>query len=806
MPNDQTSLKRHIKEFACLQPNGEATSSETAFSEAFSKSSSWPREPKVEHSGFIIVRLSEHVPLESEDCQTLLDVADELSLPAIDRILKEYNLDISRRVISCVSQEMIIEMERNASRSAVAPLHSLTRYWRIDVRNSANHTEEIVKYLNALDEVDLAYLELSASDPTVHPKDDPYNIHQDYLDAAPVGIDARWAWTQQHGEGAGIGLTDLEQGWFPKHEDFLGKSPQLIYGDNRDGVGTYKGNHGTAVLGQLIADDNQIGVVGIAPSAHPIKMVSHYDAKTRTALHVADALVASISEMNSGDILLLEVQRSYLPTEVDDADFDAIRLAVAHGMVVVEAAGNGGKDLDKYTNSRQENTLNRGNADFRDSGAIMVGASRSAIPHNRIWFSNFGTRIDCYGWGENIVTCGYGDLDPGVGDESTYTDSFGGTSGASPMVAGAAIIVQGMYEANTGTRISPLQMRALLANPMMGTRQGRGARGAIGVMPNLRAIIERGLGVVPDIYLRDNVGDSGIVPYAGKVNASPDLILRKSLVTDGQLSFGEGSGNENNNSLGNEAEAGQDNYIYVRMKNRGGADASKVRATVYWSEVSTLVTPDMWTLIGTTKPLDVPRGDTLHVADPLVWRSSDIPDKGHYCFVGVLDHSNDPAPSLPSPTDWDGFRNMVRNNNNVTWRNFNVVYFDKGDQEEVLELPFTIAGAPDISRKFDVEIIQQVPSATAVILEVPRGHVRHFVQDRNFEVSLKGEWARIWLPTTPSVSVPNICLKVKARIAARFIVKDVGKHLKQGNKIGIRQLFEQQEVGQVTWQFENATS
>ena len=45
--------------------------------------------------------------------------------------------------------------------------------------------------------------------------------------------------------------------------------------------------------------------------------------------------------MDVGDVLLLEVQRSYLPTEVDDADFDAIRLAVAHGIVVVEAAGNG---------------------------------------------------------------------------------------------------------------------------------------------------------------------------------------------------------------------------------------------------------------------------------------------------------------------------------------------------------------------------------------------------------------------------------------------------------------------------------
>ena len=51
---------------------------------------------------------------------------------------------------------------------------------------------------------------------------------------------------------------DLEQGWFLTHEDFVSKAPALLYGDNRDGVGTYVGNHGTAVLGEVVADDSTV--------------------------------------------------------------------------------------------------------------------------------------------------------------------------------------------------------------------------------------------------------------------------------------------------------------------------------------------------------------------------------------------------------------------------------------------------------------------------------------------------------------------------------------------------------------------
>ena len=51
-------------------------------------------------------------------------------------------------------------------------------------------------------------------------------------------------------------------------------------------------------------------------------------------------------------------------------------MATAGGIVVVEAGGNAGYDLDAYTDKSGKKIFDRRSADFReDSGAIMVGAA-----------------------------------------------------------------------------------------------------------------------------------------------------------------------------------------------------------------------------------------------------------------------------------------------------------------------------------------------------------------------------------------------------------------------------------------------
>jgi hypothetical protein len=286
-------------------------------------------------------------------------------------------------------------------------------------------------------------------------------------------------------DGAGVRFVDLERGWTLDHEDLADARVALLSGKNQD----YNG-HGTAVLGQVVGVDNKRGGIGIAPGAMA-RVVSQWRADGTYS--TAAAILGATQAMGAGDVLLLEAQTSYgeqedLPVEVETAVFDAIRYATEAGIIVIEPAGNGGHDLDEFRTGDDRAVLKRGSADFRDSGAIMVGAASAAVPHGRLDFSCHGSRVDCFAWGEAIFTTG----DGWTGNaRDTYTHGFGGTSGASPIVAGAAVLLQSWRKRAKGAVFTPGIVRSLLTDPATATASANRAEDRIGVMPDLRAILER---------------------------------------------------------------------------------------------------------------------------------------------------------------------------------------------------------------------------------------------------------------------------------------------------------------------------
>ena len=61
----------------------------------------------------------------------------------------------------------------------------------------------LVKTLLSWNSVQNAYIDQGGPDPVVNPADDPRFVNQGYLDPAPDGIDAEYAWTFVGGDGAG---------------------------------------------------------------------------------------------------------------------------------------------------------------------------------------------------------------------------------------------------------------------------------------------------------------------------------------------------------------------------------------------------------------------------------------------------------------------------------------------------------------------------------------------------------------------------------------------------------------------------
>lgn len=164
---------------------------------------------KSHYSGFIVIRVAQDVDLASESVESLRSYATECQFHGIEKLLDQYDIKDTRPVIRALPPEEILALEKQVAQTELPSLHSLTSYWKLDIRHVAEKSEEIVNSFNALDEIDISYPELEATDPAVNPVDDPHNASQNYQDPAPDGIDSRWTWSQLNGEGAGVGFVDL---------------------------------------------------------------------------------------------------------------------------------------------------------------------------------------------------------------------------------------------------------------------------------------------------------------------------------------------------------------------------------------------------------------------------------------------------------------------------------------------------------------------------------------------------------------------------------------------------------------------
>jgi hypothetical protein len=704
------------------------------------------------------------------------------------------DLVFTRLYTSVSPEELDRLVEAAVERDSSYQPHRFTAWYTVDAPRDMR-SEKLAELLLQWEVVESAHPDAPAVDPQVNAADDPRSVNQGYLDPAPAGINAEFAWTVAGGAGAGQRVVDLEQGWTLNHEDLTAHGGTLLFGTLQNGSRP----HGTAVLGEICAFDNTVGCVGIVPAIDSVDVTSH----SGSLANVPDALVGTLPTLGFGDVLLLEVQTVQpaapvfgAPIELIDECFEAIRLATALGVIVVEAGGNGSNNLDTIANAAGLQVLNPASGDFRDSGAIIVGAATSGTPHSPMNFTSFGNRVDCYAWGENVDTCSSNSM----GSTTIYTSTFSGTSSASPIVTGAALAVQGVLQAAGGSRLSPAQMRQVLSDATTGTASNNPAADRIGVMPNLRAIIEGTLDIgLSDVYVRDNTSDTG-APHTGSISTSPDVILRPNTVPNPQLAYGEGSGTENSNTLGYEAVAGQDNNIYTRVRNRGGVAGGPTTVTVYWSEVGTLITPDMWNLVGAAQLASVPTGDVLTVADVITWAAADIPAAGHYCFVAIVETADDPAPPLASLINFDNFMAFIRNNNNVTWRNFNVIP-SSGPADPRVAMPFMIAGALDRVLVMNLEVIARLPEGARLELEAP-----DFFLDRGGPDKTPGRRAgdliRVPLRSQGRQLIARFPFPENFKLRLRFFA-DLPEEAwgRSGYQVTVRQFLEdpEQELGRVTW-------
>lgn len=428
-------------------------------------------------------------------------IKEEKQDPEFIGILAEYpNVTINRLFNSLNPKEI-----KNLGKEIKDSDHissNLLNYYIVETQDGID-VQALLTKIEKSSLVETAYLQEEEASPgerlpnlSVNPYDEPRLTRQGYLEPAPLGINAPYAWSIKGGDGKGTTFVDMEYGWLFSHEDLVNQKIELISGQNK----SEHHDHGTSVLGIVSAEDNNIGGIGIAPKAK-VKVVSQI--RDNGNYNTADAILSAVNNMQAGDILLLEAQatydgygdKNYLPVEVKPDIFDAIRLGANKGIIIIEAGANGGKDLDQFRDRNGKQVLNRNSPDFKDSGAIMVGAASARVPHKRSYFSNYGSRVDVYGWGNAVDTT---DAKPSEFITNLYTSSFAGTSSASPIIAGAATSIQGIAKKNQGKVYTPSQIRAILSDPSTGTKSNDPISEKIGVLPDLKAILSK-LGFSPKL-------------------------------------------------------------------------------------------------------------------------------------------------------------------------------------------------------------------------------------------------------------------------------------------------------------------
>jgi hypothetical protein len=456
--------------------------------------------------------------------------SQQADLAAFQEVLTQF--PEAKLVRLFTTEERILdENKESGERVSGQQLADLNNYYLLEFPEPSDRAVDLVNRLLALPVVENAYLQ-AVGEPAVcgdvAPTTPDWEANQNYLNPAPDGVDAEYAWTYHaggNGAGTSFWVMDLEWQWCYTHEDLPISSSDVVNGSTGNSVDYM--NHGTAVLGEFGSCRNGYGMSGIS---HDVRVkMADFDSEPSWAANITTA----DSYLLAGEVMLLEIhiggpdsgedcvcncdQFEMVPVEWDAASFDAISTATANGVIVVEAGGNGSMNLD---NAIYGGAFNRS---LRDSRAIIVGAGTNNGHAPECW-TNYGSRVDVHGYGDGVYSTGYGGLWGQADCPQDYTASFSGTSSASPIITGVCAVMQGIANQKYNYDLTPLQMRNRIlvgATPQAASAKNIGPMPDLfdainGIEPNLAEYTPSGWAypVVPRPTNDSNAGYAPLIPGA----------------------------------------------------------------------------------------------------------------------------------------------------------------------------------------------------------------------------------------------------------------------------------------------------
>jgi len=307
-------------------------------------------------------------------------------------------------------------------------------------------------------------------------------------------------------KGVGVDAYIVDTGIYSTHSEFTGR---LASGFTAivDGNGTNDCNgHGTHVAGTTAGT-----TYGIAKSATliPVRVLSCTGSGSTSGViagldwivanHVAGKPAVANLSLGGGASTALDT---------------AVQNVINDGVVMAVAAGNDGLNACNYSPARAVNAVTVG-----ATGAFYTGETTDT----RSGYSNFGTCLDIFAPGSNIVSSWMG--------STTATNTISGTSMATPHVAGVAAVLFGRYPTSTPAQIATMLRNSATPNVVLAA--GTGSPNYLLYLDPLGGPIATPTPVAPSaptgITITPSTGSISVRFTAGAAGTSPITTYKYSL-------------------------------------------------------------------------------------------------------------------------------------------------------------------------------------------------------------------------------------------------------------------------------------
>jgi serine protease len=464
-------------------------------------------------------------------------------------------------------------------------------------------------------------------------------------------------------EGNGVNVAVLDQGIELTHNDLANNISSLSYDtESNSSPSQIFGDHGVHCAGTIGAiKDNNLQVVGVAPESTLFSISNSLGGNANSRMKRADGINWAVQ--NGVDIISNSWRSGVQFDVIDDAIDNALNNGRnGLGTIIVFAAGNGSGSPIDYPANYHPNIL--------AIGSITSIGQRSS-------FSNIGTQLDVVAPGSSILSTGL--------NNSINTKS--GTSMATPHVAGVAALILSVNPClsvqqvndiieSTSQKVGGYSYTNSSTHPN-GTWNNEMGYGLVDAYAAVQMAQSMGSPTL-DLYVKDSPDDDGTEPNTVTQHmwTSQDIWIR----------------NNNDNSLTHQNPEyrtnGNPNYINVRVINKSCvASTGNETLTVNWAKANTaLAWPQNWDgslqnslgfdlgdeLSSISIPI-IPAGGEAIVKIPWVVPNpdnySDNDNPWHFCLLSRINAAEDPlaSPMTSNPNV------MVRNNNNLAWKNLTVV-------------------------------------------------------------------------------------------------------------------------------------